>query len=113
MLIDQADKYKADITALQEVRWKGSGALEKRECTVFYSCSNNKHHFGTNIIINKSVQHLMIDFTALDERISCLHIKGKFFNCSLINIYATTEEKCEDEKETFYTVTEKMYVSCP
>jgi hypothetical protein len=49
----------------------------------------------------------------VDERICCLHIKGKFFNCSLINIYASTEEKCEDEKEAFYTVLEETYDSCP
>jgi exonuclease III len=49
----------------------------------------------------------------VDERISCLCIKGKFFNCSLINIYAPTEEKCEDEKEAFYMLLEKTYDSCP
>jgi hypothetical protein len=58
MLIDQLDKHKADITALEEVRWKGSEAMEKRECTALYSCSNNKHQFGTSFIINKSVKDI-------------------------------------------------------
>jgi exonuclease III len=87
--------------------------LEKRECTVFYSCSNNKHQFGTGFIINKRVRHLVTGFTAVDERISCVRIRGNFFNCSLINIYAPTKEKYEDEKETFYTFLEKTYDSCP
>jgi exonuclease III len=69
MLTDQLVKYKPDITALQETRWKGSGALEKRECTVFYSCSNNKHQFGTGFTINKSIRHLVTGFTVVDEKI--------------------------------------------
>jgi hypothetical protein len=35
MLIDQLNKYKADIIAIQEVRWKGNGTLEKKECVFF------------------------------------------------------------------------------
>lgn len=32
------DTYKNNITALQQIRWKGSGTIEKSIYTVFYSC---------------------------------------------------------------------------
>jgi hypothetical protein len=80
--------------------------IEKSDCTVFYSCSNNKHQFGTGFIVNKKVKHLVTGFTPMNERISCLHIRSSFFNCSLINTHASTEEK-HDEKEAFYALLQK------
>jgi hypothetical protein len=87
------------LRALQEGRWKGSEAFEERECTAFCTYSNNKHQFRTGFVISKSVRYLVIGFKTVYERISCLRIEGKFFNCSLINIYGTTEEKCQDERK--------------
>ncbi|KAJ4446339.1 hypothetical protein ANN_13034, partial [Periplaneta americana] len=40
---------------------------------------------------------------------SVLRIKGKFYNCSLVNVHAPTEEKPDDEKEAFYTLLERTY----
>jgi hypothetical protein len=36
MLVNQLSAYKADIVAFQEIRWTGSGILEKQDCTLFY-----------------------------------------------------------------------------
>jgi exonuclease III len=111
MLIDQLNKYKADITAIQEVRWKGNGTLEKKECIFFYSSSTNKHQFGTGFIVDKRVRHTVIDFKPVNERISRLRVRGKFFNCSIINAHAPTEEKSEEE--TFYEGLERAYDEAP
>jgi hypothetical protein len=73
--------------------------IEKRDCTVFYSCSNNKHQFGTRFIANKKVKHLVIGFTPVNERISCLCIRHRFFNSRVINTHTPTEEKPDAEKE--------------
>jgi hypothetical protein len=72
MLLDQLNEYNTDITAIQEVRWTGTGMIEDRDCTVFYSCSSNRHQLGTGFMVNKKV-HLVIGFTPVNERISCLH----------------------------------------
>jgi hypothetical protein len=44
---------KQILTAMQEVRWKENGTLEKEECIVFYSGSTSEHQFGTSFIVNK------------------------------------------------------------
>ena len=112
LLVDQLVKYKADITALQEVRWINNGVIDKKEYTMYYSCGA-KHQFGTGFIVNRKIKHLVIGFTPVNERISCLRIKGKFSNYSIINIHAPTEEKCEEEKDTFYNLLENTYDTCP
>jgi len=37
-LMDQLEKYYVDITCVQEMRWIGSGKIEKKNWIIFYSC---------------------------------------------------------------------------
>jgi hypothetical protein len=43
LLLEQLEKYKIAITAIQEIRWKGNSLLEKRGYTIFYSCDEKVH----------------------------------------------------------------------
>jgi hypothetical protein len=43
-----------------------------------------------------------LGFEPISDRICKLRVKGKFYNITLINIYAPTEDKEEDIKEQFY-----------
>ena len=69
ILLDQIDKYKIGITAIQEVRWTGQGALEKRDHTIFYSCDKRQHLFGVSFVVNKNFKHLVMDLKAISTRI--------------------------------------------
>ena len=84
----------------------------KESYIMFYSCGD-KYQLDTGFLVDNKVRHLIIGFTPVSERISCLWFKSKFFNCSLINIHAPTEEKSEEEKDAFYTILERTYDSCP
>jgi len=44
----------------------------------------------------------IMDFDPISDRICKLRRKGKFYNITLINIYAPTEDKKEDIKEQFH-----------
>jgi len=90
MLIDQLQKYKTDITALQEIRWMNKGVIEKKDYTIYYSCGD-KHQFGTGFVVSNRIKNQVIDFTPVNERMSTLRIKGKFFNYSIINVHLPTE----------------------
>jgi hypothetical protein len=35
MLLEQLDRYKLDITTIQEIRWIGEAVIEKKDHTVF------------------------------------------------------------------------------
>jgi hypothetical protein len=43
-----------------------------------------------------------MDFKAKSSRMCRLQIRGKFFNYSIINVHAPTEDKNEEEKDAFY-----------
>ena len=75
--------YIADTVALQEICWTGSGILEKRDCTLFYSCDNKDHLLGTGFLVSKSIKHLIIDFKPITPKICTLRMKGNFFKITV------------------------------
>ena len=113
MLVHEMDRYDVDILAVQEMRWTGDGIIERKKHTILYSCDPKKHMFGTGFIVGKRVKHLIIDFMAKSPRLCKIRIRGAFFNYSLINVHAPTEDKDDDEKEAFYEDLDDLYLSCP
>ena len=70
---------------------------------MYFSCNPNiTGQAGTWYIIQKSSVIKILGFERISDRICKLRIKGKFYNVTLINIYAPTEDKEEDIKEHFY-----------
>lgn len=52
---------------------------------------------------------MVLDFAPVDERMCCLRMKGRFFNLSIINVYAPTEDKEDTTKDKFYKELERLY----
>ena len=106
-------KYKADITALQEVRWTGQGCSKRRSCDIYYSGHVSRHEFGCGFAVGKRLRHLVSRFTPIDERLAAIRIKAKYFNISLICAHAPTEDKDDTTKDAFYDKLEDLYNRCP
>jgi hypothetical protein len=49
----ELEKYKIDITAVQEVRWRGSGVLDTGNFILMYSVIE-RNTFGAGILINRT-----------------------------------------------------------
>lgn len=109
----QLEKYRVDIAAVQEIRWKGCGSRESRKYIVYYSCKPNECSFGTGFAVSKRLRGSVIGFKAVDERMCVLRIKGVIFNISLICAHAPTEDKEEEMKEQFYDKLSVIYDECP
>jgi hypothetical protein len=55
---------------------------------------------------------MVINFTPINERICVIGIKDRFFNYSLINIHAPTNDSEEEAKDQFYGQLERAYAAC-
>jgi endonuclease/exonuclease/phosphatase family metal-dependent hydrolase len=95
-------RYEIDITAIQEVRWKGSGEINKQHYTVYYSGAEKQGAHGVGFIITKKMKNCCMGFEPINERICKLRLRGKFYNLTLISAYAPTEEAQDEVKEQFY-----------
>jgi hypothetical protein len=103
-LISIIQEYKIDILAILEVRWIGQNVLEKKEGTIYYSCHNQTHKFGTGFVVNMNMKHLVI----VCMRFCKLRLRGWFHNYSIFSVHAPTEEKEASEKDIFYDILEKL-----
>jgi hypothetical protein len=61
----------------------------------------------------KKIKHLILDFQVKSHRICRLRIKGNFFNYSLICTHSPTEDKADEEKDSFYDELDEIYGECP
>jgi hypothetical protein len=57
---------------------------------IYTSSLSNNHEFGTAFLVDSKFNHMVINFTPINERLCIIRIKGTFFNYSLINIHAPT-----------------------
>ena len=102
-IVDEIIRYRMDMVALQEIRWKGKGDIKKKEFTMYFSGDENKQgQHGVGFIVLKKMKKSVLGFNPVSERICTLRIKGKFHNITFINIYAPTEDASEETVEQFY-----------
>ena len=83
--------------------------------TFYYSGKSNDspREYGTGFMVFGKARNAVIGFNPVDERLCTLRIRGKFFNYTLINVYAPTEEKDNEMKELFYEKLVGVYDGAP
>ena len=109
------------VAAIQDVRWPKTGEREFRAVDpiagtsfkyhIYYSAGVNAERGVGFVLIGKQMKRV-IRWRPISDRICALRIKGKFFNYSLINVYAPTNDKPNEKKEEFYELLEKTYNEC-
>lgn len=94
-----------DITAIQELRLIDNGSQKFSKSVVFYS--------GTGFVIRQNLLEYVMEFKPINEYISYIRLRGKFYNNSLLSVYTPTEEKNDLTKDTFYDQLERVFVAIP
>ena len=87
--------------------------MEKKYHTLYYSCHEKHHIFGTGFVVRGRARQLVMRFTPINQRLCYIRLRGKFFNFSLINCHAPTEVSPEEDKEAFYEELGRVTESCP
>jgi exonuclease III len=63
-LVKEMDKDKADICALQEIRWSGTRTVikEKNYMILYSGHKSDKHEFVTGFYISRHIMDYLLDF---------------------------------------------------
>jgi len=102
-LAEELAKTQLEILAIQETRWPGTGYIKKKDFSIYYSGTRDQiGQVGTGFILLGRIRDNVIGFEAMNERFCKIGLKSKCNNLTLINIYAPTEDKTDEEKEKFY-----------
>ena len=103
-----------DVVALQETRWPREGRINTKNYFIYYSgCEDNRYYGGVGFAINKKILDAVIHFEPINERMCNIRLRGKFYNISLVSIYAPTEESEDEEKDQFYDLLEETVGKLP
>lgn len=102
-IANEVKKYGLDIVALQEVRWQGSGQIDKKHFSVYYSGDQGRRGCnGTGFMVGCRARKSLLGFEPINDRICKIRLKGRFRNITMISAYAPTEDKEMEVKEEFY-----------
>lgn len=109
----EMNKYKMEIIALQEIRWKEEGKIDKENYTMFYGGEPKQGRNGTGFMISKKFRDKVLKFKVINGRITYIRMKNKQANITLVNVYAPTEDAQEEDKIEFYEKLEETCESIP
>ncbi|KAL4103878.1 hypothetical protein QTP88_019213 [Uroleucon formosanum] len=101
-IVNEVEKYKVKLTALQEIRWTNTGTININETTIFYGSCTEQRQLGTGFSVHKDLVPAVEEFKDINSRMSVLTIEAQWFDISFVNVHAPTEDKSQDEKEAFY-----------
>lgn len=102
--IKEMRRLQVDILGICEMRWPGSGERNMEHHKIYYTGNTGKRHEnGVGIIVNNNIQSAVIGCIRQSDRIIMLKLRGTLFNINIVQVYAPTAEKSEEEIEDFYS----------
>ena len=69
---------------------------------IYYCGQESLRRNGVALIVNKRVQNAVLGCNLKNERMISVHLQGKPFNITVIQVYALTSNAEEAEVEQFY-----------
>ena len=114
MLTNELKKAKLDVVAIQESGYNRDAQNSRYNgYTILHSSKRREHVLGTAFLVARKVEHLVLNFKAVDERTCVLRMKGRFKNYSIINVHAPHNESPEADKDAYYEALSRIYDELP
>uniref|UniRef100_A0A8D8W5N2 Craniofacial development protein 2 n=2 Tax=Cacopsylla melanoneura TaxID=428564 RepID=A0A8D8W5N2_9HEMI len=101
--IQEMERMKIDIMGIAEMRWPASGEMQIKDHKVFYSGKDNgAHENGVAIMVTAEVARCVKNFVPISDRVMLLQIQASPININIVQIYAPTADKQEEEALQLY-----------
>uniref|UniRef100_A0A8D8SJ40 Craniofacial development protein 2 n=2 Tax=Cacopsylla melanoneura TaxID=428564 RepID=A0A8D8SJ40_9HEMI len=102
-IVQEMKRLDIKILGISESRWKESGSRVVQDTTIYYSGSSESSNLhGVAIAIDKSLKNTVKHFLPVSPRVLVLQLNACKRNLNLIQVYAPTADKEEEELENFY-----------
>ena len=96
------ERANIDILGISELKWTGMGECYSDDHYTYYCGQESLRRNGVVIIVNKTVQNAVLGCNLKNNRMISVHLQGKPFNITVIQVYALTSNAEETEVEWFY-----------
>ena len=95
-------RVNVDIQGISELKWTGMGEFNSDDHFIYYCGQESLRRNGVAIMVNKRVQNAVLGCNLKNDRMISVHLQGKPFNITVIQVYAPTGNAEEAEVERFY-----------
>ena len=91
-----------NILGISELKGTRMGEFNSDDHYIYYCEQESLRRNGLAIMVNKRVQNAVLGCNLKNDRMISVHLQGKPFNITVIQVYAPTSNTEEAEAERFY-----------
>ena len=95
-------RLNIDILRINELKWTGMGEFNLDDHYIYYCGQESLRRNGVAIMVFKRVRNAVLGCILKNNRMISVHLQGKPFNITVIQVYALTSNAEEAEIEWFY-----------
>ena len=90
-------RVKVDILGISKLKWTGIGEFNSDDHSIYYCGQESLGRNGVAIIVNKRVRNAVLRSDLNNDRLISVHLQGKPFNITVIQVYDPTSNAEEAE----------------
>ena len=83
-------RVNIDILGISELKWTRNGKFNSDDHYIYYCVQESLRRNGIVLIVNKRVQNAVLGCSLKNDRMISIHLQGKTFNMTVIQVYAPT-----------------------
>ena len=95
-------RVNIDILGISKLNWTGMGEFNSDDHYIYYCGQESLRRNGAAITVNKRVRNAVLGCNLKNDSMISVHLQGKPFNITVIQVYAPTSNAEESEIEWFY-----------
>ena len=95
-------KHERQHSKNQQNKWTGTGEFKSDEQYIYYCGQESLKRNEVAIMVNKRVRNAVLGCNLKNDRMIYVHLQGKPFSITVIQVYAPTSNAEEAEVEWFY-----------
>jgi len=92
-------RVNIDILGIRELKWTGMGEFKSDDHYIYYCGQESLRRNGVALIVNKRVRNAVLGCNLNKDRMISIHLQGKPFNITVIQVYVPTSNAEEAEVE--------------
>ena len=95
-------RVNVEILGISELKWTGMGEFNSDDHYIYYCRQESLRRNGVAVMVNERVRNAVLECNLKNDRMISVHLQGKPFNITVIQVYAPTNNAEEAEVEQFY-----------